>query len=95
MKPAKEVILDFGTGTRRNMFAYDDSIFIDTAIFMNSLTDFLKPRVKLITKKVRSFKEIDSKFVINCAGLGAGELNSDKSVVPVLGHLIMLKNQKP
>ena len=78
MQAAKDVIVDFGTGTRRNMVAYDDGIFIDTAIFMISLMEFLKPIAKFVTKKVNHFKEIDSKFVINCAGLGAGILNSDK-----------------
>lgn len=72
MLPAKEVIVDFGTGTRRKMFAFDDCIFIDTAVFMSSLTDYLKPLVKFVTKKVNNFKEIDSKFIFNCAGLGAG-----------------------
>lgn len=74
------------------MVAYDDGIFIDTAIMMTSLTEYLKPYVTFIKKKVNQFNEIESKFVINCAGLGAGVLNSDKAVVPVLGHLIMLKD---
>ena len=78
MQAAKDVIVDFGTGTRRNMVAYDDGIFIDTAIFMISLMEYLKPIAKFVTDKVNHFKEIDSKFVINCAGLGAGILNSDK-----------------
>ena len=95
MQPAKEVVLDFGTGTTRKMVAYDDGIFMDTAVMMTSLTDYLKPRVKFVQKKVNQFKDIDSHFVINCAGLGAGALNSDKAVVPVQGHLIMLKDQKP
>lgn len=92
MQPGKEVILDFGTGTKRKMIAYDDSIFMDTAIMMVSLTQYLKPRVKFVTKKVINFKEINSKFIFNCAGLGAGQLNSDEQVLPVLGHLIMLKD---
>jgi hypothetical protein len=77
------VILDFGTGTTREMVAYDDGIFIDTTIMMTSLAAYLKPYAKFVLKKVNHFKEIDNKFVINCAGLGAGILNSDKAVVPV------------
>ncbi len=48
MQPAKEVILDFGTGTTRKMIAYDDGIFIDTAVMMTYLTEYLKPHVKFI-----------------------------------------------
>ena len=57
MQAAKDVIVDFGTGTRRNMVAYDDGIFIDTAIFMISLMEYLKPIAKFVTKKVNHFKE--------------------------------------
>ena len=42
MQPAKDVILDFGTGTTRKMVAYDDGIFIDTAVMMINLTAYLK-----------------------------------------------------
>ncbi len=90
-----EVVLDFGTNTTRKVLAYDDSIFMDTTVMMNSLTDYLKPRVKFMQQKVDQFKDIDSRFVINCAGLGAGALNADKVVFPVQGHLIMLMHQKP
>jgi len=37
----------------------------------------------------------ESKFVYNCSGLGAAELAKDHSLVPVQGHLVMLKNQVP
>ena len=49
MQAAKDVIVDFGTGTRRKMVAYDDGIFIDTAIFMISLMEYLKPIAKFVT----------------------------------------------
>lgn len=55
MKPAKDVTVDFGTGTRRDMVVYDDGIFIDTAIMMISLTEYLKPLVKFVTNKVKTF----------------------------------------
>ena len=96
MKPAKDVILDFGNGTSQSMVAYDDDIFIDTAKMMTQLSHYLKNRrVKFVQKKVRSFSELDGKFIINCSGLGAQKLNHDEKIVPVQGHLIMLKNQKP
>ncbi len=94
MQPPKNVILDFGNGTTREMVAYDDGIFIDTAQMMINLTDYLKNhRVKFIKKKVKSFSEIKSRFIINCSGLGAGTLNDDQKMLSVQGHLIMLKDQ--
>ena len=33
MQPAKDVLLDFGTGVQRSMVAYDDGIFMDTGVF--------------------------------------------------------------
>jgi hypothetical protein len=93
MKPAKDVILDFGTGTTRRMVAYDDGIFIDTAVMMQSLTDWLKPRVKFVKRKVERLSDVETRFIVDCAGLGAGALNGDAAVVPVQGHLVMLKDQ--
>ena len=93
MKPAKDVILDFGTGTTRRMVAYDDGIFMDTAVMMQSLTDWLKPRVKFVKRKVERLSDVETRFIVDCAGLGAGALNGDAAVVPVQGHLVMLKDQ--
>ena len=93
MKPAKDVVLDFGTGTTRRMVAYDDGIFMDTAVMMQSLTDWLKPRVKFVQRKVQRLSDVETRFIVDCAGLGAGALNGDAAMVPVQGHLVMLKDQ--
>lgn len=95
MQPAKDVVLDFGTGTTRPMVVYDDGIFIDTAVMMQSLTDWLRPRVKFVKRKVERIGDLPGRYVIECAGLGARELNGDTSMVPVQGHLVMLKGQDP
>lgn len=96
MQPAKDVILDFGNGTTRNMVAYDDGIFIDTATMMTSLRNYLqKQKVSFEQRKIQSFAELPNKYIINCSGLGAHELNKDQEMKSVQGHLIMLKNQKP
>lgn len=96
MQPAKDVILDFGNGTTREMVAYDDGIFIDTATMMTELTAYLKSKgVRFVRKKIVSFSEIEGNFIINCTGLGSRSLNNDSELVPVQGHLIMLKEQKP
>lgn len=95
MQPAKDVVLDFGTGTQRPMVAYDDGIFIDTAVLMKALSDVLKDRVRFEKKKIVSFDELSAKLIFDCTGLGAGALNNDPDVVSVQGHVIMLKDQTP
>ncbi len=95
MQPAKDVMVDFGTGTRRQMVSYDDGIFIDTAIMMRSLREFLDDKVTFETRKVDHLADVATPVVFNCSGLGAMKLNQDTEVAPVQGHLIMLKDQIP
>jgi hypothetical protein len=95
MQPAKDVMLDFGNGTQRRMVSYDDGIFVDTAIMMKSLRDFLTPKVTFVTQKLDKLSDVTSPLVFNCTGLGAFNLNNDLDVAPVQGHLIMLKDQVP
>jgi hypothetical protein len=96
MQPAKDVILDFGNGTTRKMVSYDDGIFIDTAKMMKGIHEYLQnKKVKFVQKKINSFAELEDKYIINCSGLGSRELNKDKEMVSVQGHLIMLKDQNP
>ena len=96
MKPAKEVMLDFGNGTTRKMVVYDDGIYMNTALLMAELHEFINTNnIKIILGKVTSFDELQTKFIFNCSGLGAIELANDTALVPVQGHLIMLKNQVP
>ena len=94
MQAAKDVLLDFGNGTTKEMVAYDDGIFIDTAKMMTALTDYLKERISFVQRRISAISEIEQEYVINCSGLGARELNQDEQMVPVQGHLIMLKGQR-
>jgi hypothetical protein len=95
MQPAKDVVVDFGNGTTRDMVVYDDGIFIDTALMMDELHAFLETRVTFVEQKVLNFADLPNKLVFDCAGLGSGALNGDTEVVSVQGHLIMLKDQVP
>jgi len=95
MSPAKDVVLDFGNGTRRAMVAYDDAIFVDAAVMMGHLTAWLRTRVRFEQRKVERFSDLPTTLVFDCAGLGGGALNSDTAMVSVQGHLIMLKDQRP
>ena len=95
MQPAKDVVLDFGNGTRRNMVSYDDGIFMDTAVLMKSLHDYLEPKMPFVQEKVTDLTTLGSPLVFDCTGLGAAKLNDDAEVVSVQGHLIMLRDQTP
>jgi hypothetical protein len=96
MRPAKEVMLDFGNGTTRQMVVYDDGIFMNTALLMAELHTFIEAHhIKIVLGKIGSFDELDEQFIFNCSGLGAVELANDAALVPVQGHLIMLKHQVP
>lgn len=78
------------------MASYDDSLFIDANKMMINLTRYLKSKnVKFIQQKITNFSDIDNKYVINCTGLGASELNNDYQLEGIQGHFILLKNQNP
>ena len=91
--PAKDVIVDFGNGTKRNLVVYDDGIFIEVAELMQDLTNKLQGKVKFKREKVKNLSKLKEMIIINCTGLGARELLNDNHLIPVQGHLIMLKNQ--
>ena len=95
MKPAKDVILDFGNGTKQKMVAYDDGIFINTSLLMLELKSYLENKVVFKKKKISDFSDVKTKFIINCSGMGAIKLNNDDKIISVQGHLIMLKDQNP
>ncbi len=94
MQPAKEVILDFGNGTKRQMVVYDDGIYMDTATLMGELNKYMKTHnIAIVKKRINSFADLQQKYIVNCSGLGASQLANDADVMPVQGHLIMLKDQ--
>lgn len=95
MEPAKDVTLDFGNGTTRDMVVYDDGIFMDPTSMMQSLRSYLEGKVTFEQRKLTNFADLPSALVFNCTGLGARALEDDKEMVPVQGHLIMLKDQVP
>ena len=95
MKAKQEVIVDFGNGKRHNMFKYI-SIFIDTKKMMSKLHEIVgRLKIKVTQAVIDSIGEIKEAVVFNCSGLGARELAQDQKVEPVVGHLLMLKNQPP
>ncbi len=98
MQPAKDVIVDFKNGTRKNMVVYDDNIFIDTPGMMQRLSAFLEAHgVKFIQQEVVDLDKLPHSVVFNCSGLDARKLvpADANSLMPVQGHLLLLKGQKP
>lgn len=96
MQPGKDVIVDFDNGTQKSMVVYDDCIFMDVEMLMQEMTNFLTEYgVMFETAHIASLDDVEADIVVNCAGLGANELVDDEHVVPMHGHLIMLKNQNP
>ena len=93
MQPAKDITLDFGNGTTRDLVSYDDGIFIDTAKMMTALHAYLDDKVTFIQKKVSSVTELADDYIINCSGGLDYQLNCDADMISVQGHLIMLKDQ--
>lgn len=98
LKPAKEVIGDFQNGTRRELVVYDDNVFINTPTMMHNLRNFLvQHKVTFLQEEVKDFQKIPyaDPIVFNCTGLGARELvvNEANSMMPVQGHLLLLKDQ--
>lgn len=95
LKEPKDVILDFGNGTTKQMVAYDDGIFIDTELMMQLLHDKLAEKIVFKQQTIHQFAELEEAIIFNCSGLGSKNLNQDNTVTSVQGHLIMLKDQNP
>jgi D-amino-acid oxidase len=106
MQPAKDVIVDFRNGKRYKMVAYDDAIFIDVGALMARLTEYLKEGkgrerssnspIPFIQREIKNFDELQEEVIFNCTGHGADVLEKEEQghLVPVQGHLIMLRGQK-
>jgi D-amino-acid oxidase len=96
--PAKDVIVDFQNGTQRTMVVYDDNIFIDTPGMMERLRTFLNHHnVTFIQQEITDLDQLPYSVVFNCTGLGAQALVPDDAdlLMPVQGHLLLLKGQNP
>ncbi len=90
------VMVDFGNGTKRKMVAYDYAIFMNPDLTMDELNKFAKKNgVKFVNKKIKSFDEVNFKYIFNATGMGAKELNGDDKMVSVQGHLLVLQGQNP
>ena len=62
---------------------------------LDQLYCLIAKRVSLQKKNLKTLDDLSEKIVFNCTGLGYKKLISDDSLMPILGHLVMLKNQTP
>ena len=94
MIPAREyVTLDFGNGVIHPDFVKYMTYFMNTSTLMQELQAEVKRLgIQVENQTVRSFDEISEEVIFNCAGLGGKDLNADKNMIPVRGHLITLKD---
>jgi hypothetical protein len=77
------------------MMAYK-TVFIDAVAIMQELHRTIKELgITIIQQEITHFDEIPESIIFNCAGYGAKNLTGDKRIVPVQGHLMMLKDQPP
>ncbi|MDR3550479.1 MAG: FAD-dependent oxidoreductase [Candidatus Babeliales bacterium] len=89
----KRVTIDFGNGKTYQAMEYK-TLFINSSAIMQELYRNIQELGIIIEKKhITSFDEIAQSIIFNCAGLGAKNLTHDKKIVPVQGHLIILKDQ--
>jgi D-amino-acid oxidase len=95
VQPPEEVIIDFGNGKRHQVLKFN-TIFINTTLVFQELQKKAKEMgIPVIQQEISSFEDLDACVVFNCTGLGAKSLNNDDKMVPVQGHLLMLKDQPP
>ncbi len=97
--PEPEVFaaLPFAHHEARPGVAYQ-TLLIEPPIFLRRLElDLRLSGVRMIRKTFESLDQIlealDHDVLVNCLGLGAGDVMNDPAVVPVRGQLVMLKPQ--
>lgn len=91
--PPRPVIIDFNNGIRHMVMEYQ-LVYINPSQIMQQLqAEVVRMGIPISRIKVDSFEQIDQPTIFNCAGLGAKLLASDKTIIPVQGHLITLCNQ--
>lgn len=91
--PPREVVtLDFGNGVKHPHYVKNVTYFINTSALMVQLSAYVKGLgIPIYVQHVQAFGEIPEEIIFNCSGMGARELNDDRQLVPVRGHLVTLK----
>lgn len=91
--PREEVILDFGNGVRYKDFVNFKTYFMDTTKLMKELIkEAQRLDIHIDMRNVTTFDELEEEVIFNCSGIGALELNQDKNMISVRGHLILMND---
>lgn len=71
------------------------TLYVNTHLFMQTFHKLLlQANVNIKQKIIHDFDEFDNDtIIINCAGVGAKDLNQDKQMRAVYGHIMTLQNQ--
>jgi D-amino-acid oxidase len=89
----KKVILKLGNSEPRELYHFR-TFNVSTYEFMTSLMYTIKKlKIPVEYKKINNFKEIKSKIIFNCSGLGSRELNNDTKLYPICGHGMILSDE--
>jgi hypothetical protein len=89
----EQVLIDFGNGKQYPAMEYM-MVYTNPSEIMKELrAQIALLNIKITQSVVHSINDLEESIVFNCAGMGAKELASDDRMVPVQGHLIMLKDQ--
>jgi len=92
--PREDVTLNFIGGAIHANYKQFMTYFLNTTTLMKSLSAEVRKRnIPIKIETVSSFDELEEGCIFCCAGLGARELQNDRKLIPVRGHLITLKGQ--
>ena len=68
-------MVNFRNGVLKKLFAYDDFVFFQPLVIMESLSKILEDKgVKFVKREVKKFEEISDDFIVNCSAIGSKEL---------------------
>lgn len=91
LPPGEPVTLDFGTIQHDNFLRYYNYHIQTTNVMRQLMAEVQKLGIPIEYKELQTFGQLHEPVIFNCSGLGAMELNNDNGMVPLRGHLIMLK----
>ncbi len=93
MPAGEKVTLDFGQILHDNFMRYYNYHIQTTNVMRQLMAEVQKLGIPIEYRELQTFGQLRESVIFNCSGLGAMELNNDKGMVPLRGHLIMLKQE--
>jgi glycine/D-amino acid oxidase-like deaminating enzyme len=72
------------------------TLLVEPPIFLKKLRDDLAPTVPFVQREFHASTEIgqlQEPIVVNCTGMGSRDIFGDTKLVPLKGHLVLLKPQ--